>query len=89
VVDFLSFTISFATASTTQDNYPPFPSVISMLCMDVSKSISVEIFFFYHSKHFHSSQTVQASSKAAHAKWWSWLNVEVEPHPSGGALGAE
>ncbi|KAD2394279.1 hypothetical protein E3N88_41256 [Mikania micrantha] len=35
VADFPSFAISFATAPTALANCPPFPSVISMLCMAV------------------------------------------------------
>ncbi|KAF3666606.1 Photosystem I chlorophyll a apoprotein A1 [Capsicum annuum] len=37
MVDLLSFAISFATAPTALANCPPFPSVISMLCMAVTK----------------------------------------------------
>ncbi|MFS8009753.1 hypothetical protein Hanom_Chr14g01288991 [Helianthus anomalus] len=43
MVDFPSFAISFATAITALANCPPFPSVISMLCMAVPKGISVEV----------------------------------------------
>ena len=35
VADFPSFAISFATAPAALANCPPFPSVISMLCMAV------------------------------------------------------
>uniref|UniRef100_M0ZYJ3 32 kDa thylakoid membrane protein n=183 Tax=cellular organisms TaxID=131567 RepID=M0ZYJ3_SOLTU len=42
VADFPSFAISFATAPAALANCPPFPSVISMLCMAVPKGISVE-----------------------------------------------
>ncbi|PWA86048.1 ribosomal protein L2, plastid (chloroplast) [Artemisia annua] len=37
VADFPSFAISFATAPAALANCPPFPSVISMLCMAVPK----------------------------------------------------
>ncbi|KAJ0877347.1 hypothetical protein HanPSC8_Chr11g0499071 [Helianthus annuus] len=48
VADFPSFAISFATAPAALANCPPFPSVISMLCMAVPKGISVEgISHFY------------------------------------------
>ncbi|KAK9663006.1 hypothetical protein RND81_O322300, partial [Saponaria officinalis] len=40
VADFPSFAISFATAPAALANCPPFPSVISMLCMAVPKGIS-------------------------------------------------
>ncbi|BBG97133.1 hypothetical protein Prudu_006154 [Prunus dulcis] len=43
VADFPSFAISFATAPAALANCPPFPSVISMLCMAVPKGISVEV----------------------------------------------
>ncbi|MBA0613489.1 hypothetical protein Godav_013918, partial [Gossypium davidsonii] len=43
VADFRSFAISFATAPTTLTNWPPLPSVISMLCMVVPNGISVEV----------------------------------------------
>ncbi|RZC45333.1 hypothetical protein C5167_038300 [Papaver somniferum] len=43
VADLPSFAISFATAPAALANYPPFPSVISMLCMAVPKGISVEV----------------------------------------------
>ncbi|GAV59411.1 LOW QUALITY PROTEIN: hypothetical protein CFOL_v3_02942, partial [Cephalotus follicularis] len=42
LADFPSFAISFATAPAALAN-PPFPSVISMLCMAVPKGISVEV----------------------------------------------
>ncbi|KAG4914214.1 hypothetical protein JHK87_051886 [Glycine soja] len=43
VADFPSFAISFATAPAALANCPPFPSVISMLCIAVPKGISVEV----------------------------------------------
>ncbi|KAH0465384.1 hypothetical protein IEQ34_005487 [Dendrobium chrysotoxum] len=52
----------FAIASAALTNCPPFPSAISMLCMAIPKSISVEVdssFFSIKTP----SQTVQASSK--------------------------
>uniref|UniRef100_A0A2N9HLK7 Photosystem II protein D1 n=10 Tax=Embryophyta TaxID=3193 RepID=A0A2N9HLK7_FAGSY len=39
VADFPSFAISFATAPAALANCPPFPSVISMLCMAVPKGL--------------------------------------------------
>ncbi|KAG7012670.1 putative protein ycf72, partial [Cucurbita argyrosperma subsp. argyrosperma] len=50
VADFPSFAISFATAPAALANCPPFPSVISMLCMAVPKGISVEVDSSYQSK---------------------------------------
>ncbi|KVH89276.1 hypothetical protein Ccrd_008731 [Cynara cardunculus var. scolymus] len=41
--DFPSFAISFATAPAALANFPPFPSVISVLYMVVPKVISVEV----------------------------------------------
>ncbi|RZC81238.1 hypothetical protein C5167_043812 [Papaver somniferum] len=43
VADLPSFAISFATTPAALANCPPFPSVISMLCMVVPKGISVEV----------------------------------------------
>ncbi|KAM7461321.1 hypothetical protein LguiA_029442 [Lonicera macranthoides] len=43
VADFPSFAISFTTAPVALANCPPFPSVLSMLCMAVPKGISVEV----------------------------------------------
>ncbi|CAL5180278.1 unnamed protein product [Lathyrus oleraceus] len=43
VADLPSFAISFATAPAALANCPPFPSVISMLCMAVPNGISVEV----------------------------------------------
>ncbi|OAY67834.1 Uncharacterized protein ycf72, partial [Ananas comosus] len=43
VADLPSFAISFATAPAALANCPPFPRVISMLCMAVPKGISVEV----------------------------------------------
>ncbi|GFQ03150.1 50S ribosomal protein l2-b chloroplastic, partial [Phtheirospermum japonicum] len=43
VADFPSFAISIATTPAALTNCPPFPSVISMLCMVVPKGISVEV----------------------------------------------
>ncbi|KAL6492077.1 hypothetical protein OROGR_033776 [Orobanche gracilis] len=43
VAQFPSFAISFATAPAALTNCPPFPSVISILCMAVPKGISVEV----------------------------------------------
>ncbi|KAJ9535217.1 hypothetical protein OSB04_un001696 [Centaurea solstitialis] len=63
VADFPSFAISFATAPAALANCPPFPSVISMLCMAVPKGISVEVDSSFLSIKT-PSQTVQASSKA-------------------------
>lgn len=63
VADLPSFAISFATAPAALANCPPFPSVISMLCMAVPKGISVEVDSSFLSKKT-PSQTVQASSKA-------------------------
>ncbi|KAF5769520.1 putative ribosomal protein S2 [Helianthus annuus] len=63
VVGFPSFAISFATAHVVLANCPPFPSVISMLCMVLLKGISVEVESFFLSIKT-PSQTVQASSKA-------------------------
>ncbi|KAF7117205.1 hypothetical protein RHSIM_RhsimPtG0002400 (chloroplast) [Rhododendron simsii] len=42
VADFPSFAISFARVPAALTNCPPFPSVISMLCMDVPKGIWVK-----------------------------------------------
>lgn len=47
VVDFSSFAIIFATAPTALTNCPLFSSVIYMLCMVMSKGISVEVDFFF------------------------------------------
>ncbi|THU43139.1 hypothetical protein C4D60_Mb00t04800 [Musa balbisiana] len=63
VADLPSFAISFATAPAALANCPPFPSVISMLCMAVPKGISVEVDSSFLSIKT-PSQTVQASSKA-------------------------
>ncbi|PHT67012.1 hypothetical protein T459_31437, partial [Capsicum annuum] len=43
VADFPSFVIGFATAPTALANCPPFPSVISMLCMVMPKGKAVEV----------------------------------------------
>jgi hypothetical protein len=63
VADLPSFAISLATAPAALANCPPFPSVISMLCMAAPKGILVEVdssFLAIKTP----SQTVQASSKA-------------------------
>nr|KJB29317.1 hypothetical protein B456_005G093900 [Gossypium raimondii] len=43
VADFPSFIISFATAPATLANFPPLPSVISMLCMTMPKGILIKV----------------------------------------------
>jgi hypothetical protein len=43
VADQSSFAISSATAPVALANCPPFPSVISMLCIAVPKGILVEV----------------------------------------------
>jgi hypothetical protein len=57
-----SFEIRFATAPSTLANWPPFPRVISKLCMDVPKGIYVEVDSSFFLKK--TSQNVQDSSKA-------------------------
>ncbi|KAL3006193.1 hypothetical protein AAZX31_08G263200, partial [Glycine max] len=54
VADFPSFAISFTTAPVALANCPPFPSVISMLCMVVPKGVLVEVdsFFFINQNLF-------------------------------------
>ncbi|KAJ0464534.1 putative ribosomal protein S2 [Helianthus annuus] len=47
VAGFPSFAISFAIAHAALANCPPFPSVISMLCIVVLKGISVEVESFF------------------------------------------
>ncbi|KAG2588599.1 hypothetical protein PVAP13_5NG229762, partial [Panicum virgatum] len=44
------FAISFATPPAALANCPPFPHVISMLCMAVPKGISVEVDSSFFSK---------------------------------------
>ncbi|KVI01057.1 hypothetical protein Ccrd_020679 [Cynara cardunculus var. scolymus] len=75
--DFLSFAISFATAPAALANCPPFPSVISMLCMAVPKGISVEVDSSFLSIKT-PSQIVQASSKA-----YDFLDDFHHPHKQG------
>ena len=43
VADRSSFAISSATAPAALANCPPFPSVISMLCIAVPKGLLVEV----------------------------------------------
>ena len=43
VADFPFYAISFVTTPVALTNCPPFPSVISMLCMVVPKGVSVEV----------------------------------------------
>ncbi|KAL4595504.1 hypothetical protein ACB092_12G096200 [Castanea dentata] len=47
VADFPSFAISFATAPAALANCPPFPSVISMLCMAVPKAYRLKGRFWF------------------------------------------
>ncbi|KAI5667348.1 hypothetical protein M9H77_17201 [Catharanthus roseus] len=54
---------TFLEAPATLANCPPFPSVISILCMTVPKDISVEVDSFFLSTKT-PSQTVHASYKA-------------------------
>ncbi|KAJ9545398.1 hypothetical protein OSB04_025105 [Centaurea solstitialis] len=77
VADFPSFAISFATAPAALANCPPFPSVISMLCMAVPKGISVEVDSSFLSIKT-PSQTVQASSKA-----YGFLDVDGDIYTDG------
>ncbi|KAL4553877.1 hypothetical protein LXL04_040138 [Taraxacum kok-saghyz] len=77
VADFPSFAISFATAPAALANCPPFPSVISMLCMVVPKGISVEVDSSFLSIKT-PSQTVQASSKA-----YGFLDVDGDIYTDG------
>ncbi|KAL7594167.1 hypothetical protein Lser_V15G31765 [Lactuca serriola] len=77
VADFPSFAISFATAPAALANCPPFPSVISMLCMVVPKGISVEVDSSFLSIKT-PSQTVQASSKA-----YDFLDVDGDIYTDG------
>jgi hypothetical protein len=77
VADFPSFAISFATAPAALANCPPFPSVISMLCMAVPKGISVEVDSYFLSIKT-PSQTVQASSKA-----YGFLDVDGDIYTDG------
>ncbi|KAF5788736.1 hypothetical protein HanXRQr2_Chr09g0362541 [Helianthus annuus] len=80
VADFPSFAISFATAPAALANCPPFPSVISMLCMAVPKGISVEVDSSFLSIKT-PSQTVQASSKA-----YGFLDVDGDIYTDGSYL---
>ncbi|XVF36797.1 hypothetical protein REPUB_Repub19eG0089000 [Reevesia pubescens] len=47
LVDFPYFAISFAIAPASLTNCPSFPSVMSMLCMIVPKSMLIEVDFSF------------------------------------------
>ena len=77
MADFPSFAISFTTAPVALANCPPFPSVISMLCMVVPKGVLVEVDSFFLSIKT-SSQTVQASYKV-----YKFLDVDDDIYTDG------
>ncbi|KAJ0703973.1 putative ribosomal protein S2 [Helianthus annuus] len=80
VAGFPSFEISFTTAHAALANCPPFPSVISMLCMVVLKGISVEVDSSFLSIKT-PSQTVHASSKV-----YGFLDVDGDIYTDGSNL---